>query len=98
MEVAMQKFMCTHTLPPHGLTIEQVREFARAAQEDPVVRGYRSFLNLSEGKVLCVIEAPDKQALSTWFQRMGLPVDTISPVELEGERGTIFEEMPVAMA
>ena len=41
-----------------GLTCDQVDQFAAAAQEDPQVRGYRSFMNLSKGKIICVMEAP----------------------------------------
>ena len=47
------------------------------------------FLNLSEGKVFCVMEAPSKDALASWFQKMQMPCDFIIPVELEGERGTV---------
>jgi hypothetical protein len=55
------------------------------------VRPYRSFLNLSEGKVVCIMEAPDKQALAAWFQKMKMPCDYITPVELEGEHGVVKE-------
>jgi hypothetical protein len=85
----MPKFMATHTLPPGGMTEQQVKEFAQAAQQDATVRGYRSFVNLSEGKALCVLEAPDKQAVASWFQKMGMPFDSIHQVELEGDRGTV---------
>ena len=47
----MQKFMSTHTMPAGAMQREQVTQLAQAAQNDPVVRPYRSFLNLSEGKV-----------------------------------------------
>jgi hypothetical protein len=51
--------------------------------------GYRSFVNLSEGKICCILEADDREAVATWFKKMGVPYDDIVPVELEGERGTI---------
>jgi len=85
----MAKFMCTHTVPPGKFTTEQLRQFAQAAQNDPIVRGYRSFANLAEGKAICVMEAPTKEALTFWFARMNMPVDTITKVELEGDRGHI---------
>lgn len=92
----MKRFMCLHTLPPNAMTREQVEEIAKASQNDPVVHGIRSFINLSEGKACCVWDSPDKQALATWFDRMKLPYDAIIPVELEGEHGTICEvETPV---
>jgi hypothetical protein len=87
----MPKFMGIHTLPPGGMTREQIDQMAQAAQSDPVVKGYRSFCSLAEGKAVCILEAPDKQAASDWFQKMGMPTDSVTAVELEGERGTIKE-------
>ena len=55
----MPKFMSTHTMPAGALLREQVNQLAQAAQNDATVKPYRSFLNLSEGKVFYVMEAPD---------------------------------------
>ena len=85
----MAKFMCTHTIPPGKFSADQLRQFAQAAQQDPTVKGYRSFANLEEGKAVCIMEAPGKDAVAAWFKKMGMPFDTITKVELEGERGTI---------
>jgi hypothetical protein len=84
--------MSSHTLPAGALKREQVDQLAAAAQSDPVVKPYRSFLNLAEGKACCVMEAPSKEALAAWFARMHMPCDYITPVELEGERGAIKED------
>lgn len=81
----MPKFMAIHTLPPKTLTIDQVRAFSRAAQEDKVVKGRRSFGNLAEGKVVCILEAPTKEALASFFKNKGMPVDLITQVEFEGD-------------
>jgi len=85
----MAKFMCTHTLPAGKFSAEQLRQFAQAAQQDTAVKGYRSFANLAEGKAVCVMEGPNKDAIAAWFKKMGMPFDTITKVELEGDRGTI---------
>ena len=85
----MAKFMCTHTMPPGKMTEEQLRQFAKAAQQDPTVKGYRSFANLSKGKAVCVVEGPNEDAVAGWFQKQGMPYDTITRVELEGDRGAI---------
>jgi hypothetical protein len=87
----MPKFMGIHTLPPGAVTRDQIDLMAQAAQADPVVKGYRSFCSLAEGKAVCILEAPDKQAAADWFQKMGMPTDSVTAVELEGERGTITE-------
>src|SRR5437773_9785550 len=85
----MAKFMSTHTLPAGQFSADQLRQFAQAAQQDPTVKGYRSFANLAEGKAVCIMEAPGKDAVAAWLTKMGMPFDTISKVELEGDRGSI---------
>ena len=37
----MPKFMCLHTLPGNSMTRAQAEQIGKAAQNDPVVRGYR---------------------------------------------------------
>jgi hypothetical protein len=85
----MPKFMSSHSMPAGAMKREQVDQLAQAAQKDPVIKPYRSFLNLAEGKVFCVMEAPSKDALAGWFKKMNMPCDFISPVELEGDRGML---------
>jgi hypothetical protein len=87
----MPKFMSSHTMPAGALKREQVNQLAAAAQSDKTVQPYRSFLNLSQGSVVCIMEAPNKEALATWFEKMHMPCDYITPVELEGERGVVKE-------
>ncbi len=85
----MPKFMSSHTMPAGALRREQADQMAQAAQQEEKIKPYRSFLNLSEGRVFCVMEAPDKSALAAWFKKMQMPCDFITTVELEGDRGTI---------
>lgn len=85
----MPKFMSSHSVPAGTIDREQVNQLAQAAQQDGTIHPYRSFLNLSEGKLVCMMEAPDRQALAAWFEKMRMPCDGITPVELEGERGAI---------
>jgi hypothetical protein len=49
------------------------------------------FSQSSEGKIVCIIQAPDERALATWFQKMQMPCDSITAVELEGNLGTVKE-------
>jgi len=60
----MPKFMSTHTMPPGGFTLEQLNQFSQAAQQDPLVRGYRSFISLSESKAPCIMETPRRYELA----------------------------------
>ena len=90
----MNKYFCSHTFPAGTLTQEQACQVSEASQHETDVRGYRSFLNLTEGKVWCVIEATDREAVVAWFKKMEIPYDSILPVELEGYRGTIEAVRP----
>lgn len=92
----MSKFMSTHRSSPGAFTRDQICELAEAAQHEEHVRGYRSFLNLTEGKAVCVLEADTSDAVAAWFEKMGLPYDDITLVELEGERGEIHDALPAA--
>jgi hypothetical protein len=85
----MPQFMSAHSIPAGALKREQVDQMSAAAKNDPVVKPYRSFLNLAEGKVVCVMEAPSKDALAAWFKKMNMPCDYITPVELEGDHGSV---------
>jgi hypothetical protein len=85
----MPKFMSSHTVPAGALTREQINQIAKAAQNDQTVQPYRSFLNLSQGKIVCVMEAPDEGALPKWFRKMQMPCESITPVELEGDLGIV---------
>ena len=80
--------MSIHTLPD-ALAPERSEEMARAGQRDPAVRGYRSFHSLSEGRIVWLLEAPDKEAVAAWCEKMGLPLDGVTQLELEGHVGVI---------
>jgi len=94
----MHKFMCTHTLPAGSMTLDQVCQVADATQHDPDVRGYRSFINLSEGKLCCILEAEDRDKICSWFEKMNIPYDSVVQVEFEGERGVIDDVRQPVMA
>jgi molybdopterin-binding protein len=81
--------MTIHTLPPGGISPERIAEIARVGQTDPNVRGYRSFHSPAEGRIVWLLEAPDKEAVAAWCTRVGLPLDALTELELEGHRGVI---------
>lgn len=86
-EVAMPRFLVCHTVP--GITREALEQLSQAAQEDPEVRGISSWSNLTTGVVHCVFEAPSADVLASWFEKMDVPYDRITTVEVEGEGGTL---------
>jgi hypothetical protein len=87
----MPKFLCTHTVPPKGVTMEQVKQISHAAQTDKVVKGVRSFGNLAEGKISCIFEGPSRDAVAGFFKSKNMPVDSIVQMDFEGEGGNIVK-------
>jgi hypothetical protein len=85
------RFVCTHSVAPGSISSDQLRQMAQAAQNDPKIRGVRSYCNLSQGKAVCVMDSPDQQTLANWFRKMNLPFDSINVVEYEGDGGNIKE-------
>lgn len=85
----MAKFMCTHTLAPKQFTRDQYCQVAAASQQDPTVKGLHSYANLTEGKIYCVWQAPQREAIAAWFKKMNVPYDSIIQLELEGVGGTV---------
>ena len=61
-----------------GLQIVYDKSYPLGTQDlSPIVKGERSFLNLSKGKVFCVWDAPNEKAMATWFEKMKLPSKSI---------------------
>jgi hypothetical protein len=85
----MAKFMGIHSFPPNAFDVDQVCQLAKAAQSDSTVRGYRSFLSLGEGKAVCIMEASNRQAVADWFRKMNMPTDSITELDVEGDRGAV---------
>jgi len=87
----MPKFLCTHTMPPKAVTLEQVKQISAAAQADKIVKGQRSFGNLAEGKIACIFEGPSRDAVANFFKSKNMPVDSIVQMDFEGECGNIVK-------
>ncbi|WP_309689880.1 nickel-binding protein [Armatimonas sp.] len=90
----MPRFLSVHTFPPGTFTPERIEEIAARGQHDSVVRGYRSFHSPAEGQIVWILEAPNKEAVLDFCQRMGLPVDAVTQLELEGHVGVIRSAEP----
>jgi hypothetical protein len=86
--------MGVHSFPPNAFSREQCYQFAESGQHEPKVHGYRSFVALGEGKAVCILDADSREDVAEYFRRMGMPTDSISELELEGERGNMRELTP----
>lgn len=85
----MPRFMVTHTLPPKGLSREQFCQVSAASQQDPNVKGLESYANLTEGKIFCLWEAQNPEAIVEWFKKMNVPYDAITKLEVVGQAGVV---------
>lgn len=83
----MKRFMVLHTIAPGALSLEKIQAIEGAMRLEPEIRDYRSFMNLSEGQLVCLIDAPDADSLGAWFRQAGVPFDRITEVEIEGDHG-----------
>jgi len=85
----MPKFLCTQTVPPNAVTMDQVKQISHAAQNDKTVKGLRSFGNLKDGKISCIFEGPSRDAVAAFFKSKNMPTDSIVQMDFEGECGNI---------
>ena len=83
------RFCTLHTWP--GLTRATMEQLRRALRHDPDVRLIRILGGLSEGRLVCVVDAFDRDLVPRWFQQRGYPLDAVFPVEVEGDHGSIHE-------
>ncbi len=87
------RYVVVHKMPA-GMTRDDFIRLQKESQGDPNIKGIRSFINLSESKGVCILDAPDKNALANWFKNKGVSYDSIFEVELESERGKLVD-LPV---
>lgn len=81
----MATFMAIHKVPPKSLSLEQVRGLSQMAQKDAVVKGRRSYGNLNEGNLVCVMDAPSRADVANFFEKNHVPFESITQVEFEGD-------------
>lgn len=86
----MPIYMTIHTLLAGTLSRERIEELARLGQESSIVKGYRSFHSPAEGRIVWLLEAEDSDAVVSWCRDVGLPLDSVTPLELEGHVGKVL--------
>ena len=92
----MPIFMTIHDIPSDEITPERVKLIARAGQSSQLVRGYRSFHSLHEGRIVWLLEANSRADVKAWCDEVGLPLTGITAVEMEGQSG-VLRAIPVTL-
>ena len=85
----MARFITYHNAPGVNLdTLEDLRQKVNdVAKSQPETIYYRSWVNLSKGKIMSECDALDSASLRRWFNDLGLPVVEISEMDLIGQAG-----------
>jgi len=92
----MPIFMTIHDIPSDEITPDRVKQIARAGQSSRLVRGYRSFHSLHEGRIVWLLEANSRADVQSWCDEVGLPLTGITAVEMEGQSG-VLKAIPVTL-
>ncbi len=91
------RLLVMHTLEL-GISEDRVTEILRSAMSTPDIRPYRSFLNLADGKGVCLFDAPDRECLIRWLDENKLPYDAVWTVEFEADKGERVDVPTVSAA
>jgi len=83
------RFVTLHTWP--GLTRATMEELRRTLRDDPDVRLLRLLGSPGSGRLVCVVDAFEPEAVPRWFAARGYPLDTVFPLEYEGDHGSIHQ-------
>ena len=83
------RFCTLHTWP--GLTRATMEELRRALRHDPDVRLLRILGGPSSARLVCVVDAFEAEAVPRWFSSRGYPLDSVFPLEYEGDHGSIHQ-------
>lgn len=84
------RFMVVHKMEPK-LSRQQAADIQEATQKDEHVKGYRSFVNLTEGRAYCLYDAPTHDHLMERLKAMSLPFESITQIEFEGEAEKLWD-------
>ena len=91
------RFLVAHSLEA-GISRDKAVEMLRSVATDPDIRSYRSFLNLADGKGICLFDAPDRDRLIRWLDDNKLPYDYVWTVDFEAEHGEMIDITMVTTA
>ena len=82
------RFLVVHSLEP-GTTRARLIEICDSMPAE--FKFVCSFVNMSEGKAVCVLRAPSQEAIAKWLDEHHLGYDAIWPVEMECSEGEFIE-------
>ncbi|MHA2364659.1 MAG: nickel-binding protein [Candidatus Hodarchaeales archaeon] len=75
----MPQYVDAH--PISGVTSEQLKEIQNADKDEFGVTHINILYNLEEGRAVCILDAPSKDAVHKHHKKMGLDCDFITKVD-----------------
>ncbi len=86
------KYMVVHRFHG-GVTSDQATDVWKFIEQESDIKPYRCFVNLTEGTAVSILEAPSREFLADWFRKWQWPYESISLVEMEGEKGKLTDSL-----
>jgi len=82
------RFLVVHSLEP-GTTRERLIEISKTMPAE--IKHVCSFINMAEGKAVCVLRAPTQEAITGWLDAHDIRYEAVWPVEMECSEGEFIE-------
>lgn len=77
----MAKFIGMHSIP--GFTKEMLEMAQQDASKTSNIQLLQTHYDSSTGRVICQVEAPDRESFIAWLNRINMPYDEICKIDLE---------------
>lgn len=77
----MARFIGLHSLP--GFTREMLEMARKNASETTDIRLLATHYDSSAGRVICMVDAPDRERFVGWLNAINMPYDEVYKVDME---------------
>lgn len=77
----MPKFIGLHSLP--GFTQEMLKKTREQAAQTTDIKILRVAADPGTYRVICEVEAPDRETFISWLNKINMPYDEVCKVEIE---------------
>ncbi len=71
------------------LTRRQLQELIERLSQQGEVRCEKAYAGLIDGVLLCLFQAPNREALNAFFQQHGMVAENLWRIDLESEDGKL---------
>lgn len=83
----MPHYLSIHRSP--GLSEEEIAGYTPETKKCVHAESRQLYVNLDEGYIVSIYEAPDAERVQAEFDRIGWPVDTMTEVQFQMDRAML---------